>query len=146
MRPLSPSPQRFSATEHLVRRLRERAFQSISPDAGSRFATVNIDTLHHDATLSIDAEHPLPAALDQWLPQSLLLRQGASHRSRHGHPQRGGPCAELPVSPAIPIRHLVYNSLQIQQEVSLVKVLCRGEIGGAGLDVFQRELLPQGHP
>lgn len=50
------------------------------------------------------------------------------------------------MSPAIPIRHLVYNSLEIQREASLVKALCRGQSRGAGLDVFQREILPEGHP
>ena len=76
----SVDPDVLSAAEHLVRRLRERGFRATGPDADSRFATVDLDTLQHDATRSVGAERLCLHALDQLGFQSLLLGRGASPR------------------------------------------------------------------
>ncbi len=75
----SVDPEVLSAAEHLVHRLRERGFQTRT-DADSRFATVDLDTLQHDATRSVGAERLCLQALDELGFQRLLLRQGASQR------------------------------------------------------------------
>ena len=77
---LAVDPDVLSAAEHLVRRLRERGFQASGPDADSRFATVDLDTLQHDATRSVGAERLCLHALDQLGFQNLLLSRGASLR------------------------------------------------------------------
>ena len=75
---LSVDPDVLSAVEHLVRRLRERGFQTTRPDDDSQFATVDLDTLHHGSTRSVGAERLRLHSLNQLGLQSLLLGRGAS--------------------------------------------------------------------